>query len=78
MKELSRGVLAAVVTTLVLTGCSATDPCTQLPAPTREQVATAAQQVRGLTVEVEVEVSGVDCFVDPATRRWTQELEEDS
>ncbi|WP_369053408.1 hypothetical protein [Kineococcus terrestris] len=78
MKHLTRALLAAVVTTLALTGCSATDPCTQLPAPTRQQVATAAEQVRGLTVEVEVEVSGVDCFVDPASRRWTQELEEDS
>ena len=61
---------------LALAGCSSTSPCAALPAPTAEQVSAASQQVRGLPVEVEVEVDGVDCFVDPGTRRWTEEREE--
>ncbi|WP_337063325.1 hypothetical protein [Kineococcus sp. G2] len=67
---------AAALAAVALTACSGTSPCAELPAPTAEQVAVASQQVRGLPVEVEVEHEGVDCFVDPATRRWTEEVEE--
>ncbi|NAZ86474.1 hypothetical protein [Kineococcus indalonis] len=69
---------AAALLVLPLTACSGTSPCAELPAPSAEQVAAASQQVRGLAVEVEVEHRGVDCFVDPGARRWSQEVEEES
>ncbi|MCI2238586.1 hypothetical protein MO973_15085 [Paenibacillus sp. TRM 82003] len=67
---------AAALAAVALTACSGTSPCAELPVPTAEQVAAASQEVRGLPVEVEVEHEGVDCFVDPTTRRWTEEAEE--
>ncbi|WP_432484135.1 hypothetical protein [Kineococcus esterisolvens] len=78
MKQLPAPLAVATFAALALTACSGTSPCTELPAPTAEQLAAASQQVRGLAVEVEVEHEGVDCFVDPATGRWTEELEEGS
>ncbi|GAB7190782.1 hypothetical protein NUM3379_14890 [Kineococcus sp. NUM-3379] len=76
MHKTAPALAVAALATLALAGCSSTSPCAALPAPTAEQISAAGQQVRGLPVEVEVEVDGVDCFVDPGTRRWTEEREE--
>ena len=76
MKRLPPGLVAAAVATLTLAGCSDTNPCGELPSPTKEQLAAAAQKVQASPVEVEVEHENVDCFVDPSTGRWTEELEE--
>ncbi|WP_432503249.1 hypothetical protein [Kineococcus arenarius] len=78
MKQSPAALAATALATLTLTACSGTSPCAELPAPSDEQLAAASQQVRGLAVEVEVEHEGVDCFVDPTTGRWTEELEEGS
>ena len=70
--------VALALAAALLSGCSSTSPCAELPAPTAEQLAAASQQVRGLPVEGEVEHEGVDCFVDAGSRRWTEEAEEES
>lgn len=54
-----------------LTGCNYVDPCAQLPAPTKEQLTTAAD----VTIEVEREGrGGVDCELRDG--RWQREIDD--
>ncbi|WP_345711700.1 hypothetical protein [Kineococcus glutinatus] len=78
MKRTAPALIATALASLALTACSSTSLCAELPAPTEQQVAVASQRVQDLPVEVEVEHEGVDCFVDPGTRRWTEEAEEEA